>query len=74
MLHYRPEFVRPGYREQAQATSSRFFAAVVSGDKSKNPNGTGGFPYDKASAAVGKRIAEYRTQRVAAAIKTRLAR
>jgi hypothetical protein len=34
------------------------------GDRSKNPSGTGGFPFDKASAAVGEQIVEYRTARL----------
>jgi creatinine amidohydrolase len=74
MLHYHPEMVRPGYHQQPHATSSRFLEAVASGDKSKNPNGTGGFPYDKASAAVGKTIADYRTGRIAATVKLSLGR
>jgi hypothetical protein len=36
-----------------------------SGDRSKNPGGSGGFPFDKASAAVGKQIVDYKTARIA---------
>jgi creatinine amidohydrolase len=73
MLHYHPELVRPGYRHLPNPASSRFLEAVTSGDRTKNPSGMGGLPFDKASAAVGKRIADYRTQRIGDAIKLLLA-
>jgi creatinine amidohydrolase len=68
MLHYRPELVRPGYAQLPQAPTSRFLAAVLSGDASKNPGGMGGFPFDRASAAVGQTIDAYRSERIATAI------
>jgi len=49
--------------------SSRFFEAVTAGDPTKNPSGMGGLPFDRASAAVGKRIADYRTHCIGDAIK-----
>ena len=38
------------------------------GDRSKNPSGSGGFPCDKASASVGKQIVDYKTARIAETI------
>ena len=73
MLHYHPEMVRPGYRELPEAPSSRFFEAITTGDPTKNPNGMGGLPFAKTSAAVGKTIAEYRTRRIGDTIKLTLA-
>ena len=32
--------------------------------RSTNPSGSGGFPFDKASAAVGKQIVEYKIARM----------
>jgi creatinine amidohydrolase/Fe(II)-dependent formamide hydrolase-like protein len=64
MLHYYPEMVRPGYQKLPEAPPSHFFEAGATGDVSKNPNGAGGLPFDKASAAVGKEIADFRTQRI----------
>ena len=61
MLYYQPDAVRSGYNLVPQAPSSHFFEAIFSGDREKNPSGAGGFPYDKASAAVGKQIVDYRT-------------
>jgi creatinine amidohydrolase len=72
MLHYYPDMVRPGYRKLPEAPSSRFFEAVASGDRTKNPGGMGGLPFDKASASVGKTIAENRTQQISEAIKQAL--
>jgi len=69
MLHYYPDMVRPGYRQLPEAPSSRFFEAITTGDPTKNPNGMGGLPFDKASAAIGKKIADYRTHRISEAIK-----
>jgi creatinine amidohydrolase len=61
MLFYRPDMVRSGYRNTPIGTSSAFFAAGLSGNRADNPTGTGGFPSDKASAAVGKQLLDYRT-------------
>jgi len=72
MLHYYPEMVRPGYRQLPEAPSSQFFKAITTGDPTMNPTGTGGLPFDKASAAIGKKIADYRSQRFSEAIKLRL--
>jgi creatinine amidohydrolase len=69
MLHYYPDMVRPGYRQLPEAPPSRFFEAMTTGDPTKNPNGMGGLPCDKASADVGRRIADYRTHRIGDAIK-----
>jgi creatinine amidohydrolase len=55
MLHYYPDMVRPGYQELPEAPPSHFVAAMTTGDAAKNPNGAGGLPFDKASAATGKR-------------------
>ncbi|HVE57725.1 MAG TPA: hypothetical protein VNB22_12905, partial [Pyrinomonadaceae bacterium] len=51
-----------------QSMSSRFFEAILSGDRAKNPTGTGGFPFDKATAAVGKKIVDYRTPLIGDAV------
>jgi creatinine amidohydrolase len=69
MLHYYPDMVRPGYQKQPEAPPSHFFEAMVTGDATKNPSGMGGAPFNKASAEVGKEIADYRTRRVGEAIK-----
>jgi creatinine amidohydrolase len=69
MLHYYPDMVRPGYQELPEAPPSHFLAAMTTGDAAKNPNGAGGLPFDKASAATGKEIADYRTQRIGDAIR-----
>ena len=37
-------------------------------DRTKNPSGSGGFPFDKASASVGKQIVDYKTARIGEAI------
>lgn len=63
-LHFYPEAVRPGFERLMVSTSSIFREVLSSGDRSKNPSGTGGFPFDKASAAIGKQIVEYRTTRI----------
>lgn len=42
---------------------------MATGDATKNPDGAGGLPFDKASAAIGKEIADYRTQRIGEDIK-----
>jgi len=69
MLHYCPNMVRPGYQKLPEAPPSHFFAAMATGDATKNPGGMGGAPFDKASAEVGKKVAEYRTQRIGEAVK-----
>lgn len=67
-LHFYPEAVRPGYERFPQSPSSLFLEVLRSGDRSKNPSGAGGFPFDRASAAVGKQIVDYKTARVGDAI------
>ena len=69
MLHYYPEMVRPGYQKLPEAPPSHFFAAMTTGDATKNPNGAGGLPFDKASAAIGKEIADYRTNSIGDTVK-----
>jgi creatinine amidohydrolase len=68
MLHFRPDMVRPGFERLPQSPSSKFLEAVATGDRSKDPSGAGGFPTDKASAQIGKTIADYRTARIGEAI------
>lgn len=68
MLYFQPNAVRSVYKQFPQSPSSRFFEAVFSGDRTKNPSGIGGFPFYKASAAIGKRIVDYRTPLIGAAI------
>ena len=63
-LHFYPEAVRPGYERLPQSPSSLFLEVSSSGDRAKNPSGSGGFPFDKASAAVGKQIVDYKTARI----------
>ena len=67
-LYFHPEVVRPGYQRFPQSPSSLFLEVLNSGDRSKNPSGSGGFPFDKASAAVGKQIVDYKTARIGDAI------
>jgi creatinine amidohydrolase len=67
-LHFYPEVVRSGYERFPQSPSSLFLEVLRSGYRSKNPSGIGGFPFDKASADVGKRIVEYKAARVGEAI------
>jgi creatinine amidohydrolase len=69
MLHYYPEMVRSGYQKLPEAPPSHFLEAMATGDASKNPNGAGGLPFNKASAAIGKEIADYRTRRIGDTIK-----
>jgi creatinine amidohydrolase/Fe(II)-dependent formamide hydrolase-like protein len=64
MLHFRPDMVRPGFQALPQSPSSKFLEAVRTGDSSKDPSGAGGFPTNKASAEIGKTIADYRTARI----------
>jgi creatinine amidohydrolase len=68
LLYFQPDAVRSGYNLVPQAPSSRFFETIFSGDRTKNPSGAGGFPYEKASAAVGKKIVDYRTPIIGEAI------
>ena len=67
-LYFHPEVVRPGYQRFPQSPSSLFLEVLTSGDRSKNPSGSGVFPFDKASAAVGKQIVDYKTARIGEAI------
>ena len=67
-LHFYPDVVRPGYTRFPQSPSSRFLDVLSSGDRTKNPSGSGGFPFDKASANVGKQIVNYKTARIGEAI------
>jgi len=67
-LYFHPEIVRPGYQAFPQTPSSVFLDVLNSGERSKNPTGSGGFPFDKASAAVGKQIVDYKTARIGDAI------
>jgi creatinine amidohydrolase len=67
-LYFYPETVRAGYEQFPQSRSSVFLEVLRSGDRSKNPGGAGGFPFDKASADVGKRIVDYKTARIGDAI------
>ena len=62
------EVVRPSYERFPQSPSSRFLEVLSSGDRTKNPSGRGGFPFDKASASVGKQIVDYKTARIGEAI------
>ena len=63
-LYFYPDAVRPGYERFTVSPSSLFLEVLSTGDRSKNPSGTGGFPYDKASATVGKQIVDYRTPQI----------
>jgi creatinine amidohydrolase/Fe(II)-dependent formamide hydrolase-like protein len=63
-LYFYPDTVRPGYERFTVSPSSIFLEVLRTGDRSKNPSGTGGFPFDKASAAIGKQIVDYRTPQV----------
>ena len=67
-LYFYPHAVRPGYERFPQSPSSRFLDVLSSGDRAKNPSGSGGFPFDKASADVGKQIVDYKTARIGEAI------
>jgi creatinine amidohydrolase len=64
MLYFRPDLVRKGYQRLRAAGSSRFFDAYRSGDRERNPEGMGGFPLTKASAAAGRMICEDRGRRI----------
>jgi len=67
-LYFYPHVVRPGYERLPQSPSSHFLEVLSSGDRTKNPSGSGGFPFDKASANVGKQIVDYKTARIGEAI------
>jgi creatinine amidohydrolase len=67
-LYFYPHLVRSGYGRFPQSPSSRFLEALSSGDRGKNPSGSGGFPFDKASAEVGKQIVDYKTARISETI------
>src|SRR4029453_16225043 len=67
-LYFQPHGARAGYERPPQSPSSRFLEVLSSGDRTKNPNGSGGFPFDKASANVGKQIVDYKTVRIGEAI------
>jgi len=67
-LYFYPHVVRPGYERLPQSPSSRFLEVLSSGDRTKNPSGSGGFPFDKTSAEVGKQIVDYKTARLGEAI------
>ena len=56
--------MRPGYERFPQSPSSLFLEVLNSGDRSKNPSGSGGFPFDRASANVGKQLVDYKTARI----------
>jgi hypothetical protein len=55
-LYFYPHVVRPGYERLPQTPLSRYLEVLSSGDRTKNPSGSGGFPFDKASANVFKQI------------------
>jgi creatinine amidohydrolase/Fe(II)-dependent formamide hydrolase-like protein len=74
MLHWQPALVRAGYERLPQVPSSQFFAASRNGDRARNPTGTGGFPFARASQAVGKAIADDRIRRVSEGIAEVLGR
>src|SRR5215204_5215792 len=63
-LYFHPDVVRPGYKRFPQSPSSSFLEVLRSGDRTKSPSGIGGFPFDKASATVGKKIVDYKTARI----------
>jgi hypothetical protein len=67
-LYFHPEVVRPGYQRFPHSPSSLFLEVLNSGDRSKNPSGSGGFPFDRASVEVGKQIVDYKTSRIGEAI------
>jgi hypothetical protein len=65
VLYRQPDAVRAKFQELPESPSSRFFAAYVEGDRDKNPDGMGGFPFSRASAAAGKEIADFRARSIA---------
>jgi hypothetical protein len=42
-LYFYPDIVQPGYERFPQSPSSRFLEVLSSGDRTKNPSGSGGF-------------------------------
>ena len=67
-LYFHPEVVRPGYQQLPAPPLSILDNGGVETGRSTNPSGSGGFPFDKASAAVGKQIVDYKTARIGDAI------
>jgi hypothetical protein len=63
-LYFHPEVVRPGYQQLPAPPLSILDNNGVETGRSTNPSGSGGFPFDKASAAVGKQIVDYKTARI----------
>jgi creatinine amidohydrolase len=63
-LYFHPEVVRPGFQQLPAPPLSILDNSGVEKRRSTNPSGSGGFPFDKASAAVGKQIVDYRTARI----------
>jgi creatinine amidohydrolase len=72
VLYRQPNAVRAEFQKLPESPSSRFFAAYVEGDRDKNPDGIGGFPFSQASAAAGKEIADFRARSIADIIITAL--
>lgn len=68
LLHFAPDVVRPGFRTLPDAPSLPFVQAQEARDPRLNPNGTGGWPNARSSAAVGATIAAERTAKIVAAI------
>ena len=63
-LYFHPEVVRPG---TSSCHPHRYRSSTIAASKlgrSTNPSGSGGFPFDKASAAVGKQIVDYKIARI----------
>ena len=63
-LYFHPEVVRPGYQQLPAPPLSILDNSGVETGRATNPSGSGGFPFDKASAAVGKQIVDYKTTRI----------
>jgi creatinine amidohydrolase len=63
-LYFHPEVVRQGYQQFPAPPLSILDNSGVETGRSTNPAGSGGFPFDKASAAVGKQIVDYKTTRI----------
>ncbi len=61
-LYLNPEVVRSGYRQLPIPPLS--ILDNGGGERLTNPGGSGGFPFEKASATVGKQIVEYKTTRI----------
>jgi creatinine amidohydrolase len=67
-LYFHPEAVHPGYQQLPAPPLSILDNSGVETGRSTNPSGSGGFPFDKASAEVGKQIVDYMTARIGDAI------